>query len=140
MTAAPPARGLRSGMEELRSRALALLARSDPASKAEGVRAMLLRAEVDVMRGFDEPAGLPGRPARPLLVPPAKVKPRPVNTPEGRATLLHALAHIEFNAINTVYKDDKHVAVTGFGESHAHAKTRANPIRLGVAPVSTITR
>lgn len=46
-----------------------------------------------------EPAGVPGRPARPLLVPPGAVAPRPVRTAEGRAALLHALAHIEFNAI-----------------------------------------
>ncbi|OZI42249.1 hypothetical protein CEK29_14360 [Bordetella genomosp. 5] len=47
-----------------------------------------------------EPAGLPGRPRAPELVPPVQVRQRSVQTPEGRAALLHALAHIEFNAIN----------------------------------------
>ena len=43
---------------------------------------------------------LPGRPARPALVPPADVPRRAVTTPEGRAALVHAICHIEFNAIN----------------------------------------
>jgi uncharacterized ferritin-like protein (DUF455 family) len=46
-----------------------------------------------------EPPGVPGRPARPLLVAPGCVAQRAVGTPEGRVALLHALAHIEFNAI-----------------------------------------
>jgi uncharacterized ferritin-like protein (DUF455 family) len=46
------------------------------------------------------PEGLPGRPARPRLVPPKEVPTRTPYTPEGRAALLHAIAHIEFNAIN----------------------------------------
>lgn len=43
---------------------------------------------------------LPGRPAQPVLVPPSQVRQRSVQTLEGRAALVHALAHIEFNAIN----------------------------------------
>ena len=43
---------------------------------------------------------IPGRPARPQLVPPLQVKRRSMRTVEGRAALIHALAHIEFNAIN----------------------------------------
>lgn len=43
---------------------------------------------------------LPGRPAKPELVDPKTVKMRSVGSPEGRAALLHAIAHIEFNAIN----------------------------------------
>ena len=42
----------------------------------------------------------PGRPPRPRLVSPAELAQRPAGTPEGRAALLHAIAHIEFNAIN----------------------------------------
>jgi uncharacterized ferritin-like protein (DUF455 family) len=45
-------------------------------------------------------AQLPGRPARPLLCDPRKVPQRLVHTLEGRAALLHAITHIEFNAIN----------------------------------------
>ncbi|WP_291984788.1 ferritin-like domain-containing protein [Candidatus Accumulibacter sp. ACC007] len=43
---------------------------------------------------------LPGRAARPALVPPAQLARRPVNSVEGRAALIHSLAHIELNAVN----------------------------------------
>lgn len=43
---------------------------------------------------------LPGRPLKPDLVLPQAVGKRAMNTAEGRAMLIHALAHIEFNAIN----------------------------------------
>lgn len=45
-------------------------------------------------------APVPGRPDRPLLVHPARVPRRSPTRPEGLAALLHAIAHIEFNAIN----------------------------------------
>lgn len=47
-----------------------------------------------------EMAAIPGRPNVPKLVSPLSVKKRAMNTSEGRAALVHALAHIEFNAIN----------------------------------------
>jgi uncharacterized ferritin-like protein (DUF455 family) len=53
--------------------------------------------------GDDEPVsaiGAPGRPARPLLVAPRDLPHRGLGTAEGRAALVHAVAHIEFNAIN----------------------------------------
>ncbi len=43
---------------------------------------------------------LPGRPDRPALVPPQSVPRRSMASVAGRAALIHALAHIEFNAIN----------------------------------------
>ena len=43
---------------------------------------------------------LPGRPAQPVLVPPMAVAQRSPFTPEGLAALLHAVCHIEFNAID----------------------------------------
>jgi uncharacterized ferritin-like protein (DUF455 family) len=42
----------------------------------------------------------PGRPDRPVLVHPARVKSRGLGTAAGRAALIHAITHIEFNAIN----------------------------------------
>lgn len=42
----------------------------------------------------------PGRPERPILISPKAVPKRGLGTVEGRAALLHALAHIEFNAVN----------------------------------------
>ncbi len=41
-----------------------------------------------------------GRPERPALVRPGALARRRLGTPEGRAALIHAVAHIEFNAIN----------------------------------------
>ena len=43
---------------------------------------------------------LAGRPERPPLVRPAQLAQRRLNSSEGHAALLHAVAHIEFNAIN----------------------------------------
>ena len=42
----------------------------------------------------------PGRPARPLLVQPRDLPQRGLGSSEGRAAFVHAIAHIEFNAIN----------------------------------------
>lgn len=43
---------------------------------------------------------IPGRPASPRLVPPKKLARRGLATPRGRAAFIHAITHIEFNAIN----------------------------------------
>ncbi len=45
-------------------------------------------------------APLPGHPERPPLLPHTAVARRSPATREGRAALIHAIAHIEFNAIN----------------------------------------
>ncbi len=47
-----------------------------------------------------EPVTKPGRPAKPVLVSPFEVERRSAHTRAGRAALIHALTHIEFNAIN----------------------------------------
>ena len=49
------------------------------------------------------PIGEPGRPPLPLLVHPRDVPRRRATTPEGRAILIHAIAHIEFNAIDLAW-------------------------------------
>jgi len=87
---------------DLRQEALRLLQLGDPAAKADAVRALAARPglSLETESGIVEPAGLPGRPARPRLVPPKDVASRSPFTLEGRAALLHAIAHIEFNAIN----------------------------------------
>lgn len=46
------------------------------------------------------PIGDPGRPAKPILVEPSALKRRKLGSEQGRAALIHAIAHIEFNAIN----------------------------------------
>ncbi|MBC7312363.1 MAG: ferritin-like domain-containing protein [Rhizobium sp.] len=42
----------------------------------------------------------PGRPARPALVPPKATEKRSLHTLAGRIAMLHALAHIELNAVD----------------------------------------
>jgi uncharacterized ferritin-like protein (DUF455 family) len=49
------------------------------------------------------PIAPPGRPERPELVLPRAVPQRKLSTPEGRAALVHAVVHIEFNAINLAW-------------------------------------
>lgn len=44
-----------------------------------------------------------GRPDKPELVAPRELKQRRLGSALGRATLLHAIAHIEFNAINLAW-------------------------------------
>ena len=86
---------------DLRRRALELLRLPDPAAKAAGTRALLDAVEpIDTAARLDEPSMLPGRPPHPLLVAPSQLPHRSPYTRDGRAALLHAVAHIEFNAIN----------------------------------------
>jgi uncharacterized ferritin-like protein (DUF455 family) len=88
---------------ELRSRALALLQECDPLVKAAAARALLAGRDALALDATAtlRPAGpLPGRPERPVLLPALRVPQRSMASPEGRAALLHAIAHIEFNAIN----------------------------------------
>jgi uncharacterized ferritin-like protein (DUF455 family) len=90
---------------ELRHAALHWLSVADAPGKAEGVRRLRERwlageLALDSAASLQPVAAIPGRPARPELVPPLAVKRRAMHTVEGRAILIHALAHIEFNAIN----------------------------------------
>ncbi len=71
-----------------------------PAHEKVAADALSAAMGLDTESALAEPVGLPGRPEHPRLVSPKLLKPRPVHTLEGRASLLHALAHIEFNAIN----------------------------------------
>jgi uncharacterized ferritin-like protein (DUF455 family) len=88
-----------------RTEALAVLREPNPGAKADAARALYERVCSGALpcvpeRPIDELAGLPGRPDRPELVEPRRLGRRSMQSPEGRAVLLHALAHIEFNAIN----------------------------------------
>ncbi len=49
------------------------------------------------------PIGMPGRPSRPRLVPSRGLPQRGLGTAEGRAAFVHAIAHIEFNAIDLAW-------------------------------------
>ncbi|RAR82815.1 uncharacterized ferritin-like protein (DUF455 family) [Paracidovorax anthurii] len=89
---------------ELRHLALQALCLTDPEHKA--ARTLELHASADALAiAPDAPAPpapdtLPGRPERPELRRHTEVARRSPATPLGRAVLLHAIAHIEFNAIN----------------------------------------
>lgn len=90
---------------ELRQAALNWLTVEHPERKAFGVGQLqkaFLAGEVllDTQALLETKAKIPGRPAKPELVSPLEVKKRSMRTVEGRAALIHALAHIEFNAIN----------------------------------------
>lgn len=87
---------------ELRHAALQALQTADPEQKSALVSAIAgSTATISIAKEATLAAtDLPGRPARPLLIPPADVPRRSPFTPEGLAALVHAIAHIEFNAIN----------------------------------------
>lgn len=96
----------------LRQHALATLLEPDPARKAAQARALFATLSpsghpaidigVHAVLTLDEAsqAAMPGRPTLPRLVPAKDVPSRSPFTLEGRAALLHAICHIEFNAIN----------------------------------------
>ncbi|WP_213361415.1 ferritin-like domain-containing protein [Brachymonas denitrificans] len=94
----------------VRQAARSALSLTDPAAKVQAVLALWAQAASGAL-SFDPsvsadvlaraaPSDIPGRPALPQLVHPREVAQRSVHTPEGRAALLHAVVHIEFNAIN----------------------------------------
>jgi uncharacterized ferritin-like protein (DUF455 family) len=90
---------------ELRALALGWFTECDAPRKADGVIAMAaswqagdLRLEYTQAQAQLDIA--PGRPSLPELISPRLLKHRSMRTTEGRAALIHALTHIEFNAIN----------------------------------------
>jgi uncharacterized ferritin-like protein (DUF455 family) len=88
----------------LRHAARAAWDEAEPRRKAAAARALAgmpaaLAPMIEPEVRFDG-ALRPGRPAMPRLVPPRDVPQRGPGTDAGRATLLHAIAHIEFNAID----------------------------------------
>ena len=80
------------------------LALNEPTEKCAAVAALAgAVAEGHWRRDADTPVpdvNRPGRPERPWLVPPGQVPRRRLGSGQGRAALVHAIAHIEFNAIN----------------------------------------
>ena len=91
-----------------RRAALDVLAATEPAEKVartlairSGLLSDTLRIDPDLdLRAEETGVPLPGRPARPELLAPRRVPWRDAHSPQGRAALLHAITHIEFNAIN----------------------------------------
>lgn len=73
---------------------------ADPARKCAAVAALSLPDADFVWPEGPAPSLAPGRPPLPLLVHPREVPRHSLGSKEGRAALIHAVAHIEFNAIN----------------------------------------
>ena len=87
-------------MPTLRQSCLAALATADIDAKLAATHAALHALDFGADAVLAASVTLPGRPERPLLVPPKDVPQRSLGTIPGRAALIHALAHIEFNAVN----------------------------------------
>lgn len=95
---------------ELRQSALNWLCSTHATQKVNGVLALQKafvekqvtlnpQLQLDSNLSSNQPP-IPGRPSKPELVSPRVVKKRSMRSLEGRAALIHALTHIEFNAIN----------------------------------------
>ena len=90
---------------ELRHRALQVLCLSDPEQKATAALDLYTNIATFSIasrapQGPADTGALPGHPERPALLRHTEMARRSPATPEGRAVLIHAIAHIEFNAIN----------------------------------------
>lgn len=85
--------------------AAAILSTADPARKVELSQALAARWRAGGMEaGRAAVAPRPARPERPPLLPPRDMpKRRNFGSPAGRIALLHALAHIELNAIDLAW-------------------------------------
>ena len=86
--------------QHLRAAVLCPLLAQNAVQKAELTLALSLDLPIDTLAIVSDPGGIPGRPAMPELVAHTSLKSKPLTTPEGRALLLHAIAHIELNAID----------------------------------------
>lgn len=87
-------------MSDLRLATLVPLLIPDAPAKAAATLALDAGLPVNIDAVIAEPAGIPGRPERPRLVEHIKLKPPSMRTPAGIAALVHAIAHIELNAID----------------------------------------
>jgi len=85
------------------------LACADVAGKLASTREVAAAIAADALSfdaggaGAPPAIGAPGRPTRPALVSPRQLAQRGLGSAEGRAALVHAVAHIEFNAINLAW-------------------------------------
>ena len=87
-------------MPNLRRQALSVLLECNPDAKAAAGLETSDAWASGASESIAPPPGIPGRPDRPMLVPPGEVPLRSIATSEGHAGLIHALAHIELNAID----------------------------------------
>ena len=89
----------------LATRTLACLLLADPDTKIAALNTLHADWQLGIVPLCDSPepapaTDIPGRPDKPPLVSPKDLPRRSVAKPEGHAALIHAITHIEFNAIN----------------------------------------
>lgn len=94
-------------MDELRQQALSIFLLTDPLEKVEQTRNLYNRLlndqlEINTELELDVP-DQPGAPDKPELVAPRDLPRRRNSAQTGVATLIHAVNHIEFNAINLAW-------------------------------------
>lgn len=92
-------------MTDIHAAAYTVLMESDPLSKCNAMHTLYqawlndkftyIETDIKIERIQD-----PGRPQKPQLVSPKKLPKRSLHTDIGRIIFMHAIAHIEFNAIN----------------------------------------
>lgn len=103
----------------IRARAVDVLSTADPADKARAALQVYDDLLSDDLLSGDQASGeggatplaehelaippRPARPERPVLTPPGQVPRRRLSSARGRVALLHAIAHIEFNAIDLAF-------------------------------------
>ncbi len=87
-------------MLTLRTAALIPWGQTDPVLKAQTTLALDLGLPVGADAPLTAPSAGPGRAAKPELVPHTQLKAKSMASPEGRAMLVHSIAHIELNAID----------------------------------------
>lgn len=97
-------------MESLFTAALDCLRATDPEEKLERTAVVLAAwrgGRLAIATGAEcasiLPTSVAGRPDKPRLVAPRDLPRRGLGSTDGRAALLHAIAHIEFNAINLAW-------------------------------------
>lgn len=87
-------------MLSLRTSVIGPLLTQNAVAKAQSTLALSLDLPIDINTDITPPLGIPGRPIKPTLVLPKDIQKSSLKTPKGHGALLHALAHIELNAID----------------------------------------
>ena len=126
----------------LRSQALEAISQTSYAEKLRCTQQMDVQGWVDCDAVLQSHHVLPGRETLPVLVPHHQLPKRSMASVEGRATMIHALAHIELNAVDLAldmvwrfekmpekfYRDWAQIAIE---EAHHHQLLTAHLQRSG---------
>ena len=112
------------GMDSLRQYAVGVLTAGDPEMKRAAADAAVAALAGGIAVALDDdpaPPEVPARPERPVLRPPGEVAKRKITAGrDGRVALLHAIAHIEFNAIDLAFDMVARFATPAMPVAFAH--------------------